>query len=36
MDTVIQSIPVSDLFARLGSPCWPGVLDVRAMREAMR
>jgi rhodanese-related sulfurtransferase len=29
MDTVIPSISVSDLFARLGSPRWPVVLDVR-------
>ncbi len=29
MDTAIPSIPPSDLFARLGSPRWPVVLDVR-------
>jgi len=29
MDTVIRSIPVAELSARLGSPAWPVVLDVR-------
>jgi rhodanese-related sulfurtransferase len=29
MDTVAPSISASDLFARLGSPSWPVVLDVR-------
>jgi len=29
MDTVVPSISVSDLFARLGSPRSPVVLDVR-------
>jgi rhodanese-related sulfurtransferase len=29
MDTVIRSIPAADLSARLGSPAWPVVLDVR-------
>jgi len=29
MDTVIPSTPVSELFARLGSPRWPVVIDVR-------
>lgn len=29
MDTVIPSISVADLSARLGSPLWPAVLDVR-------
>jgi rhodanese-related sulfurtransferase len=29
MDTVATSIPAADLLARLGSPSWPVVLDVR-------
>jgi len=38
MDTVIPSIPPSDLFARLGSPRWPVVLgwNPEVMWGAMR